>query len=194
MKSVNTIFFKPSISNLTYVFGGILLNFIGALIANKLDAPFFLDSIGTVLCACLFGPIAGCIVGVFSFLLYQMLHPVFWLYAIICIPVSICASIAYRKMSFSDVFQLISSGFLTALASLSIRYLLDWFFRQGHIENLWGDSLIIMLQQNNGEPLINDFIGHAFIEIPDKVLTICIAYLLLLCRKKLKQYNKRGDD
>ena len=45
-----------NIRNLTLVAMGISLNVIGALIALTLRLPIYLDSIGTILIACLLGP------------------------------------------------------------------------------------------------------------------------------------------
>ena len=45
------------------------INVIGALIAVTLKLPIFLDTIGTFLIAFLFGPIAGIITGILSYLI-----------------------------------------------------------------------------------------------------------------------------
>ena len=47
---------KINIRNLTLVSMAIALNVIGALVALGLRLPIYLDSIGTILIACLIGP------------------------------------------------------------------------------------------------------------------------------------------
>ena len=170
---------------------GILFNFAGKWIAVILRAPLWLDSIGTVFCACLFGPATGCLVGLLGFFLFSLLFPANLLYALSCIPISICASILYKKISFYDIFQLISAGILTALASIISLFLINIFSGNGIIENFWGDSLVSMLQQNGSKTYISLFIGYAFVDIPDKVLTLFIVQGMFYLKDIRKKHQER---
>ena len=55
---------KINIRNLTLVSMAIALNVIGALVALGLRLPIYLDSIGTILIACLIGPKYAVMTGV----------------------------------------------------------------------------------------------------------------------------------
>ena len=39
------------------------MNWFGDHIVSRLNWPIWLDSVGTVLCACLYGPVCGAMVG-----------------------------------------------------------------------------------------------------------------------------------
>ncbi len=42
----------------------ILINYLGKIIAVNMELPLWLDSIGTAICAYIYGPVCGAIVGV----------------------------------------------------------------------------------------------------------------------------------
>ena len=46
-----------------FIVGCILMNYVGKMVAEKLALPIWLDSVGTVFTAYVFGPVCGAIVG-----------------------------------------------------------------------------------------------------------------------------------
>lgn len=188
-----SLFFKPSMVNFCIIAFGSILNLLGKYIAVKLEAPLYLDSIGTVLCSCLLGPIAGCLAGLFGFFAFQLIQPTILFYALICIPVSFCVSTLIQKMTLLDSFQLVSIGILTALTSVFTTFILNFFFRQGYTGNLWGDALIAMFYQNGIESLFSHVAGHVFIELPDKVLTILIVFSGITLTGIIQKRRKGAD-
>ena len=102
------------------------INVIGALIAVTLKLPIFLDTIGTFLIAFLFGPIAGIITGILSYLITTMTFDPYALYFIPSqITVGLLAGIIYKKggfkkkaiMPFSTLLIAICSALVAAIAS-----------------------------------------------------------------------------
>ena len=53
-----------NVKNITLISMGIALNVVGAFIALNLRLPIYLDSIGTILIACMLGPKYAVITGV----------------------------------------------------------------------------------------------------------------------------------
>jgi Protein of unknown function (DUF1393). len=69
-----------NVRNLTLVGMGIALNVIGALVALGLRLPIYLDSIGTILIACLLGPKFAVMTGVCGSLVSGMTFDPYSLY------------------------------------------------------------------------------------------------------------------
>lgn len=69
---------------------GIVLNVVGAFIALNLRLPIYVDSIGTILSASLYGPVYGIVTGVFGSLVSGI---TFDIYSIYFAPVQICTGL-----------------------------------------------------------------------------------------------------
>ncbi|MDD7404082.1 MAG: hypothetical protein PUH02_09115 [bacterium] len=179
--------------NFLLVIGCTFINVFGKYIADRLHTPLLLDSIGTALCSCLLGPVAGCLSGLLGFSLWKIFTPVSWLYAITCIPLAFCISILYRRMTFRDPFQLISSGFLASFVSIAITFCLNFFLNHGYTGNLWGDALTNMFSQNGTDHTIACFFGHAFVEIPDKIITLAITFGIICLYGYIARTKKGGN-
>ena len=87
-----------NVRNLTLVGMGVALNVIGALVALSLRLPIYLDSIGTILVACLLGPKYAVMTGVCGSLVSGMTFDVYSLYfAPVQISTGLLAGIMYNK-------------------------------------------------------------------------------------------------
>ncbi len=73
------------------------LNWGGDQIVSRLNWPIWLDSAGTVLCAFLYGPVCGAIVGASTNLLAWILYEVPWDYAIVIVLIAVIVGIAARR-------------------------------------------------------------------------------------------------
>ena len=95
------------------------INVIGALIAVTLKLPIFLDTIGTFLIAFLFGPIAGIITGILSYLITTMTFDPYALYFIPSqITVGLLAGIIYKKGGFKKKAIMPFSTLLIAICQI----------------------------------------------------------------------------
>ena len=89
---------KINIRNLTLVSMGIALNVIGALVALGLRLPIYLDSIGTILIACLLGPKYAVMTGVCGSLVSGITFDPYSIYfAPVQISTGLLAGIMYNK-------------------------------------------------------------------------------------------------
>ena len=87
-----------NIRNLTLVAMGISLNVIGALIALTLRLPIYLDSIGTILIACLLGPKYAVMTGVCGSLVSGFTFDPYSIYfAPVQISTGLLAGLMYNK-------------------------------------------------------------------------------------------------
>ena len=150
------------------------INVIGALIAVTLKLPIFLDTIGTFLIAFLFGPIAGIITGILSYLITTMTFDPYALYFIPSqITVGLLAGIIYKKggfkkkaiMPFSTLLIAICSAIVAAIASAVVF---------GGITSS-GNSIIIIYLKNMGLGLVPSiFITQILTEFIVKMMIVLL--------------------
>lgn len=85
---------------LTFIAAAIALNYLGANIALFLKLPLYLDMIGTLLIALLFGPWLGAVTAIVSALLSWMTTDIFALfYAPVAIITALTAGVFMRQNS-----------------------------------------------------------------------------------------------
>ena len=71
---------KTNIRKLTLMGFGVALNIVGAFIALQLKLPIYLDSIGTILIACLLGPKYAVLTGLSGSLISGITFDIYSLY------------------------------------------------------------------------------------------------------------------
>lgn len=186
-----TYSFKPTPYNFIYILFGILINVLGYNVTYVLHAPVWLDSIGTILCSCFLGPVAGSITGILGTILCQIDTPLPWLYAISNIPIAIGISMFYQRTKLRSTFQLVCSGVLIMLFSTIISVPLNLILREGYIGNIWGNALVDMLLQNGNHPTFCCVLGQLFIELPDKILVVFLSHFLIKLFFIIQKKRKR---
>ena len=88
-----------NVKNITLISMGIALNVVGAFIALNLRLPIYLDSIGTILIACMLGPKYAVITGVGGSLVSGMTFDIYSLYfAPVQITTGYLAGLMYKKV------------------------------------------------------------------------------------------------
>lgn len=183
----------PLIHTIVSIILGITINVAGYYLAHHFSLPFWLNSIGTIFCSCLLGVFAGSFVGVTSTILCNLKNPVFWLYAISQIGISVCANVLYKNSKLQNIFRIVCTSVVITFISICVAVPVNFLFRNGYVGNVWGDALIDMLLQNGNGALFSTILGQAFIELPDKVLSMFIVYFILRLTKKLSFHYKGGD-
>lgn len=95
---------KISVRVLTLLGFGVALNIVGAFIALSLRLPIYIDSVGTIMIACLLGPKYAVITGVCGSLVSGMTFDVYSLYfAPVQISTGLLAGLMYQKGFLSGV-------------------------------------------------------------------------------------------
>ena len=177
--------FKPTFLNILLLCAGILLNFGGKWISDTFLLPFWLDSIGTSLTACILGPFAGALTGGTYNLLFALCYSANFCYMLTSISIGIIVGRLYPKNN-TDLFQIVCTAAITAITTVAVTAPLNFFFQHGHTGNLWGDALFDMLQQNGNHRIFCAVIGEAFVDIPDKVLCLFIVAGILYCKDRIQ--------
>ena len=169
----------------------ISLNYTGKLLADTLALPLWLDSVGTVFAAYLFGPFSGAVVGSAVNFIYSIHSRTAVFYALTNIMVGITAGICARRGFFKTLFGTLSTAFLVTFLAVLISTPLNYILSGGAIGNIWGDGMSEWLQTMGWNRLISNVIGQFYLEFVDKVLTMLLLFAAL-CFKNRKR-KKKGN-
>ncbi len=161
----------------------VLLNIGGRQLASWLQLPMWLDSFGTVLCACIAGPLGGAMVGLTSNLAYSVVVRISVAYSITNIVLGVLVGIVARKNWFDQFYGFMKATTLAVLAALIVSVPLNYLFAGGYTGNVWGNAVIGYLLDKNWPPAVCGILGQLAIEFADKMITMLAVYLVLLARR-----------
>ncbi len=172
----------------------VVVNIVGRTIATKLQPPFWLDTVGTIIAAIQLGPLGGGITGAFTNILLSYDSVPDLLYIIVSVAIGVSVGILYPKDKRFDAFGIVATAVLAGLISVVLSTPLNIIFHDGAVRNIWGDNLIIMLSQSLNVPWMCTFFGQAFVDIPDKALCSFIAVSVLGFHKYIKTKNNEKKN
>ena len=188
--------FKFTTASLVLIPAAVGINYIGKLIAASLKLPLWLDAIGTTLASMLAGPVIGAISGAVNNIIYGLTtDPVSFVYAISSIAIGITIGIMTYKGWMDTIGKAIVTGLLVALVSAIISTPINIGFWGGQTGNLWGDALFVYLTKSGSPTAIASFLDELVVDLPDKVATIVIAFLIFkgLPKKLTLLYNNNSE-
>ena len=175
------------------VLAGILINVIGKCFAEAVSAPFWLDSVGTCLVAYLSGPWIGMACGILSNIGYSIIDKIALPYTITSAAIGITVGVCARKNIMKDVYGIITTSFIVGIISVIISSPLNLLFYDGRCGNVWGDGLYDLLADNNVATSVRAVLAEAFIDIPDKIISLLFVCLFVrLIRKNKGAENLRN--
>lgn len=156
---------------------GVALNYIGGNIALFLRLPIYLDSIGTIFCAFLLGPIFGMLTGLASGLLGGITTDLFSLYYI---PVAMCtgvmAGLVYRR--YHKLWQVPLQAIVIMVPGTLLSSLITYYLFGGITSS--GSSIIVQIIYGLG---LSKFWSIVLVQIVtdycDRLLAVVVAVLVL---------------
>ena len=172
----------------------VALNIGGRMLAKWLQWPMWLDSLGTVLCAYIGGPVCGALVGVTGNLAYGLENHLSVAYALTSMVLGVIIGIGARRKQFDSLYgtMLVATG-ATAVA-LAVSLVLNVAIADGYTGNKWGDALIDYLLGKGWPGIICDFFGQLAIEFVDKSLTMLLLYLMIRLIRWRAERSRSGTD
>ncbi len=173
------ILFKVNAYTILTMCVAVLIDMGGGYLATSAGLPFWLDMIGTMIVAIQFGPLAGAFIGAVSSSITYLINGSPEAYAMVGATVGLFIGIFYPRKNKDETLSMVSVGIIAALIAAAITVPLNFLYFDGNIGNVWGDAAYDFLGKYVNNPRINSFIASAFIEIPDKVISIFIAALLV---------------
>lgn len=179
----------------------VIINLIGRTIAAKLQLPFWLDAIGTVMSAIVLGPLCGAISGAITNILlgiFGRMPLANFAYAIVSVGIGVSVGFFYPKTGKRTIFRVISTSVFAGFVAVILSTPLNLYFYEGRTGNIWGDGLIDMISRDVNVPIFCSFLGEAFVDIPDKTLSVMIAaraiyvYHFLTNRRRKREKSRKS--
>ncbi len=173
----------------------VAVNLIGRAIASKLQLPFWLDAIGTLIAAIQLGPLGGALTGIIVNVLLSFFNPVNLAYLFVNVAIGVSVGIFYPRNKKFDAFAIVATSVFAGFLAVILSTPLNMHFYNGMTGNIWGDGLIAMLSQSINVKWICSLLGEAFVDIPDKTVSVIIAFgLITICKWLLKIISKEKSD
>lgn len=166
--------FKLNTRNIMILFIGIVLNLLGKALTNYVTTPFWLDSIGTIFSAALLGPLGGVFVGGLSNIVFVYFDIINLFYLIINIIIGITVGYLYPR-DLSDTFQMVYTATMLSLITIVTCTPINVLIYQGYTGNVWGNALCDKLKNDGFNFIFCAILGEAFVDFPDKVLSVAVA-------------------
>ena len=124
----------------------LFLNWGGNEFVSQMNWPIWMDSVGTVLCAYLFGPVCGIMVGATFNLLLAILYEVPWYYAIVSAMVALVVGVAARRKKLDTMLDTLTTGAMLA-TTVSLTAFPINLLNGGSTGNEWGDAVMKFLTE-----------------------------------------------
>ena len=169
----------------------VLANVFGKFIAVELTLPLWLDSFGTAFAAYMFGPFSGACVGACGNLIYELFASGSQVYAIVSILIGVIVGIMARRGGFESFFRVMSVCTLVTFVTVAASVPINMILYDGMTGNLFGDGVIDYLIEHRFIKVIACVIGEAYIDFPDKVLTLAFLYMCIKIKKHRMKLKKK---
>ena len=175
--------FKTTLNTATIVLipACIGINYLGKLFASLLKLPLWLDPIGTCIGACLGGPIIGAICGAANNLIYGLTtgDNITLIYALTSLGIGFVVGILARLGFMSSFPKSLITACGGGIAAVVISTPLNILFWGGTTGNVWGDALFAATQAAGLPVALGSFLDEEVVDVPDKLLTLIVVYLIL---------------
>jgi len=156
------------------------INFVGKWIAAALKLPLWLDSIGTAVAAMLAGPLIGGFSGAINNIVFGItVDPISFWYLIPSFLIGLTVgSLAFMGWM-SNFRRVLLLGLIVALVASLSSTPINVGLWEGQTGNVWGDALYAALVARGWPIWIASFLNSLVVDIPDKLLTVIVSYLIV---------------
>lgn len=156
----------------------IAINIVLGIVTSALKAPFYLDTLGTVLTAVILGPIPGAIVGALTNIITGFIYSIKDIpFLIVNVVVALVVGYAAKKFKFNIVTAVICGLILSIVCPLigtPIGILI-----YGGLTGTISDIIVVALKSSGSSIFAASFIAKIGNNLLDKVGTCLIAYVLI---------------
>ena len=168
------------------VFGCVLINFLGKHFAATLELPLWLDCLGTVFAAYVFGPISGAVVGCTGNIIYSFWKAESLAYGLTSIFIGLSVGMAARKKYFESFFKTTSLAGGLTIGSVLISTALNLLICGGSTGNIWGDGVRDFLHERGVSAELASAAGELYLDFLDKLVTVLALYFLIIIVRKIR--------
>ncbi|MFD1413719.1 ECF transporter S component [Oceanobacillus jeddahense] len=186
---------KLSTAAIVLIPAAIGINYLGKLFAGLLKLPLWLDAIGTVLASMLAGPIIGAASGIINNLIYGItVDPISTVYAITSGAIGLIVGMMAYKGWIANIKKAVVIGLVVGFVAAIVSTPLNMIFWGGQTGNVWGDAFYALLISNDFPVWIASFSNSIVVDVPDKVVTVIIAFLIFKGLPKTLTNVYRSDN
>ena len=157
---------------------GIFINRFLADLAIFFQLPLYLDSVGTIVVAVIGGYSPGAIVGFLTNFIGGFVDSSTFYYGTINVMIGVCAGIAARRGYFEKVYRLPKLLGMLMILSIPCSVLSYFLFDFKIAENVV-TPIATALHEYGLPVLLSQILADFCTEIPDKTITILIAFILI---------------
>lgn len=176
-----------------FIVACILINYIGKALTGAFMLPFWLDSVGTVFAAYVFGPFCGGVVGATVNIIYSLHEKSALIYGLTNIAVGVTVGICAPKGFFKDIFRALSIAFFVTVLSVAISTPFNYMLQGGSTGNLWGDGVAELLQELGWNKTMSNIMGEFYLDFLDKVITILLLFVVVRIVHRKKEKNVQTE-
>ncbi len=194
MKENSKWLFQLNFYNILLIVVGAGLNLLGYHAARMFGLPIWLDSVGTFYAAMELGPIAGALAGAMMNVIAGIYEPGYIWFAIVSIGGGIAVGRCYPRNRKVSSFSVIATGFFAGIIMTILATPINMIVRDGYVGNPWGDALVNMLSRYMSVKWPRLLAGELLVEMPDKVLSVALAMLLLIPVKWMKGKGRKRAE
>ncbi|MDO9493117.1 CD3073 family putative ECF transporter S component [Acetobacterium sp.] len=158
---------------------GVAINIVFGMVVQLLNIPLlFLDTLGTIMVAVLFGPVWGALVGLVTNLLLGMLvDPTNIPFALVNIAIGIIVGLIFKKFEFNLVTAIVTGLIISVVAPLIGTPIAVFLF--GGIAGGFSDVLFAWLLASGQEIFAAAFIPRILSNVVDKTLSCVLIYFVI---------------
>lgn len=186
---------KLSTAAIVLIPAAIGINYLGKLFAGLLKLPLWLDAIGTVLASMLAGPVIGAASGIINNIIYGVtVDPISTVYAITSGVIGLGVGIMAYRGWIANIGKATVIGLVVGLIAATVSTPLNIIFWGGQTGNVWGDAFYAFLISSDFPVWLASFGNSIVVDVPDKVATVIISYLIFKGLPKTLTNIYRSDD
>ena len=157
----------------------LLLNWGGDQVVSRLNWPLWLDSVGTVLCAYLYGPFCGAVTGMASNLLGHILYGIPWYYALVSLLIALIVGVAARQRRLDSLLGTLTVSAMLAFSVQVAAYPINFLLNGMSTGNTWGDAVIGFFGERGLPRPVGLFLGELYVELLDKLVILVALFLVI---------------
>ncbi len=166
---------KMTPKTLTLCAFGIALNIVGSNLALFLHLPLYLDTLGTMLCAALLGPLLGMLVGASTALFVGLTTDVFSLYY-------------FKYLRSTKNWQILGAAGVISLPGTLTSTAITYFLFNGITSS--GSSMLVQLLSGLGlQKALAIFLVQLGTDYLDRLLTFYLVLLIVSALKKRQLFT-----
>lgn len=185
---------RKSLQIAVFILGCIAVNFIGKVVATKLQLPIWFDSVGTAMAAYSLGPVCGALVGASVNLMYGAFDEGVYLYVFSSVAIGVALGIMGKYKWFKSAFGAFSAGMIAALVATIISVPINFICYGGLTGNVWGDGVASYFNETGlNSKVICCILGEFFVDLVDKLFSVFVVYFAVINYKRKRHILDRKN-